>query len=77
MRSEKLIQLDRPVPPSRDTREEAHRELADQVAQFLARGGTIDTVTHTDNHSHDQPIKRNWKDQIEYNKRFNKISIGD
>ena len=75
MRSEKLIQLDRPVPPSRDTREEAHRELADQVAAYLAGGGTIDTVTHTDNHSHDQPIKRNRKDQIQYMKAYNKIMV--
>ena len=75
MRSEKLIQLDRPVPPSRDTREEAHRELADQVGAYLAQGGTIDIVTHTDNHSHDQPIKRSRKDQIQYMKAYNKIMV--
>lgn len=74
MRSETLIQLDRVSPPSRDTRENAHREISDQVNQYLAQGGQIQTVDHTQNWSYNQPVKRARNDQVEWARRHNRIS---
>jgi len=74
MRSESLMPLDRVHPPSRDTRENAHREISDQVSQYLAQGGQIQTVDHTQNWSYNQPPKRSRLEQVEWARRHNRIS---
>lgn len=41
-----------------------------QTLKYLARGGTVVPVDHTANHSYQQPIKRNRKDQVNYIRRY-------
>ena len=41
-----------------------------QVAEYLARGGTVATIDHTDNHCHDQPVRRSRREQVDHMKRF-------
>lgn len=74
MRSDSLIPLDRVHPPTRDTRRKDHEEIDKQVADYLARGGTIQTVDHTQNWSFSQPVKRARNDQVEWARRHNRIS---
>ena len=77
MRSEKLIQLDRPILPSRDTREAEHIQIDREIAEYLARGGEIHQVTQEDCHAHQQPIKRTRRDQVDFNRRwFNGLTRG-
>jgi len=74
MRSDSLIPLDRVHPPTCDMRRKEHDEINQQVADYLARGGTIQTVDHTQNWSYNQPPKRNRFEQVEWARRHNRIS---
>ena len=76
MRSDKLIQLDRELPPSCDTRDEEHAELRRQMEEFLARGGKIDTVEYQRNYDAQQPIKRTRKMQVEWQRKNGRIQNG-
>ena len=69
MKSEKLIQLDRQTPPSRDTNQAAHDTIQAQTEAFLAGGGEIQAVTHRECHYYEQPLTRTRRAQIEYAKR--------
>jgi cystathionine beta-lyase/cystathionine gamma-synthase len=46
--------------------------IAQQVAEFLARGGKIDQVDHTANRSFSEPIVRKKADQVKWVKRMHK-----
>lgn len=74
MRSDSLIPLDRVQPPTRDTRRQDHEEIDQQVAEYLAQGGTIQTVDHTHNWTYTQPVKRSRQDQVAWARRHNRIS---
>jgi hypothetical protein len=74
MRSDKLIQLDRPTPPSRDTREAEHKRVQAQVDEYLAAGGGIHQVDPSENHYSRQPIKRDRRAQVNFMRRWNKIT---
>lgn len=41
-----------------------------EVAEYLAKGGKIQKVDHTANHTYRQPIKRKRKDQVEWARRY-------
>lgn len=49
-------------------------KIDSEVAEFLARGGSIKTYDHTANHGYNQPVKRERKAQVEYMRRRNKIT---
>ena len=74
MRSDKLIQLDRPIPPSRDTREAEHKRVQAQVEEYLAAGGEIKPVHPSENHYAQQPVRRSRRDQVNFMRRWNKIT---
>jgi hypothetical protein len=74
MRSDKLIQLDRPIPPSRDTREADHSRVQAQVDEYLRAGGEIRTVDPSENHYNQQPVRRSRRDQVNFMRRWNKIT---
>lgn len=76
MRSDSLIPLDRVHPPTCDMRRKDHEEIDQQVAEYLACGGKIETVHHTQNWSYNQPAKRTRDDQVEWARRHNRISKG-
>lgn len=63
MKSDYLIRF-ADKDPIRLDNSEAGREIAAQVAEYLANGGVITQVDHTANRSHNQPIKRSRKEQI-------------
>lgn len=41
-------------------------EIAQQVADYLARGGRIDQVDHTANKSYREPLRRTRKQQVQW-----------
>ena len=54
---------------------EKHRQrIQADVEAFLRAGGKVETVSHTENHSYQQPPKRTRSEQVKYQKRHNKIS---
>lgn len=69
-----MIQLDRPIPPSRDTREAEHKRVQAQVEEYLAAGGAITSHPPEDNHFNRQPIKRDRRDQVNFMRRWNKVT---
>lgn len=52
-------------------KEADHITIDKDVAAFLAKGGKIKQIDHTDNYSFNQPVKRTRKEQVKHNKRFN------
>jgi len=44
-----------------------------QVLEYLGNGGTIEKCDHTHNAAHNSPIKRNRKQQIAHQKKYNRI----
>lgn len=61
-----------PAPALHPTSEkQAQRDEIERLTQeYLARGGSVEQVDHTANHSHQQPAKRTRKDQVQYLKKF-------
>ena len=51
----------------------ASMEIAQQTVDFHARGGKVEKVDHTANHSYQQPAKRTRKEQVKYRKRLSRI----
>jgi hypothetical protein len=44
-------------------------KIAEQTAEYLARGGTITQVDSTENHAYREEKKRKRQEQIDYMKR--------
>ena len=76
MRSDKLIPLDRPELPSRDTRQAEHDEIARQVEEYLARGGQIHHPASEENFNHCWHVRRNRTQTLDLQRRLQAIFRG-
>ena len=67
--SEKLMHFTTNDPPTRDEKTEQRQEISQQVSEYLAKGGQINTLDQNDSASKHLPLRRTKREQLGYVKR--------